>query len=179
VGSFPEPFLHGSEGKLFPVRVDCAQGAQKQCNDAVKQLDRAGVAASTTAIGAATGKEVLRLVVGRWQDVREDAAARQIEQGPAKSGVFARFGVGAGERSPELDLLDAQNRVARTLGPGSGLVAATRFEEQQPTWVVAGADALGVERAVGLLQQRILHDRFAVATDGRRPIALPAAGGET
>jgi hypothetical protein len=180
VGSFPEPFLHGAEGKLFPVRIDCAQDTQKACRDAVERLDRARVAASTTAIGAATGKEVLRLVVGAWQDVRSDAAARQIEQGPAKSGVFARFGApGAGDKSAELDLLDAQNRIVRTLGPGSGLVAATRFEEQQPTWVVAGTDRLGVERAVGLLEPRILRDRFAVATDGRRPVALPVAGDGT
>jgi hypothetical protein len=181
VGSFPEPFLHGSEGKLFPVRIDCAQDAEKPCSDAVKQLDRAGVEASTTAIGAATGREVLRLVVGRWQEVRRDAAARQIEQGPAKSGVFARFGVaGTGGKSYALELLDAQNRIVRTLGPGSGLVAATRFEEQQPTWVVAGADGLGVERAVRLLEQRILRERFAVATDGRLPVALPVvAGGAT
>ena len=42
----------------------------------------------------------------------------------------------------------------RTLGPGAGLVAATRFEEQQPTWVVTGTDAAGVDRAVALLDAR-------------------------
>jgi uncharacterized protein DUF4430 len=172
VGSFPEPFRHGSEGKLFPVRIDCAKDADAPCDEAAKQLDRAGVQASTTAIGAATGKEVLRLVVGQWQDVRRDAAALQIEQGPGKSGVFARFGAGGGKTN-ELDLLDAQSRPVRTLGSGAGLVAATRFEEQQPTWIVTGTDAPGLDAAVLLLDRRILRDRFAVATDGRAPIALP------
>jgi uncharacterized protein DUF4430 len=175
VGSFPEPFLHGSEGKLFPVRIDCAQNARRPCDEVARRLDRAGVQASTTAIGAGAGKNVLRVVVGEWSDARRDSAAEQIEQGLAKSGVFARFGAG-GSRY-ELDLLDEQGRVSRTLGAGAGLVAATRFEEQQPTWVVAGTDAAGLERAVGLLDVRVLRDRFAVATAGGGPLRLPLTQG--
>ena len=55
---------------------------------------------------------------------------------------------GAAGEDFALELLDAQGRTVRTLGPGAGLVAATRFEEQQPTWVVSGTDTAGVERAV-------------------------------
>lgn len=176
VGSYPEPFLHGSEGKVFPVRLDCAQDAEHACNEVADRLDRAGVAASTTAIGAPAGKQVMRLVVGEWSDVRQDAAAEQIEQGPERSGVFARFSAaGAGAKSYRLDLLDPQSRVVRTLGSGAGLVAATRFEEQQPTWVVAGTDPAGLERAVRLLDGKVLRNRFAVATEGAAPSAVPLA----
>jgi hypothetical protein len=171
VGSYPAPFLSGSEGKLFPVRVDCAQDAQDECRDVTERLDRVGVVASTTAIGAAAGENVLRVLVGRWEDVRRDAAAREIEEGPGKSGVFARPGEGAA--GYELDLLDARGRVVRRLGAGAGIVAAARFEEQQPTWVVAGTDDVGVERAVRLVATITLRNRFAVATSGGAPIALP------
>jgi hypothetical protein len=171
VGSYPEPFLNGSEGKLFPVRIDCAQDARDECREVTERLDRVGVVASTTAIGAAAGENVLRVLVGRWEDVRRDAAAREIEEGPAQSGVFARPGEGAA--GYELDLLDARGRVARRLGAGAGIVAAARFEEQQPTWVVAGTDDVGVERAARLVDTVTLRNRFAVATTGRTPITLP------
>ena len=59
--------------------------------------------------------------------------------------------------------------------PGAGIVAATRFEEQQPTWIVSGTDAAGLDRAVELLDRGALRDRFAVATDAPPvPLPLPA-----
>jgi hypothetical protein len=172
VGSFPEPFLHGTEGKRFPIRVDCGQDASKACAEVSKRLEAANIAPSTSAIGAVAGKDLLRLVVGKWDEVRQDGAALQIEQGPDKSGVFARFGRAA-SGSFELDLLDPAGQTVRTLGPGAGLLAATRFEDQQPTWVVTGTDSLGVERAVALLSERTLEDRFALANAGAGPIPLP------
>jgi hypothetical protein len=171
VGSYPEPFLHGADGKRYPVRIDCAQDAADACERVADRLDADGVPASTTAIGAAAGKDVLRLVVGEWPQVREDAAARLIEEGPRESGVFARF---VGDRdSAELMLLDESGRVQRRLGAGAGLVAATRFEEQVPTWVVTGTDDAGVEQALRLLVQRTLRDQFALASASGRPVTLP------
>jgi hypothetical protein len=176
VGAFPEPFAHGSDGKRFPIRIDCADGAEDHCRDVASALEKADVSASTAAIGAVTGKEVLRLVVGGWRQVRADAAARQIEEGPAVSGVFAR--VGPGPAGPELLLLDRLGRVVRRLASGAGLVGATRFEDQQPTWVVTGVDEQGLERATRLLSARLLRDRYAVASDRGRPIGLPLAEGD-
>jgi hypothetical protein len=174
VGSFPEPFLHGSDGKRFPVRIDCGQHSADVCDDVANRLERAGVDASTTAVGAATGKQVLRLVVGEWPEIRADGAANLLEGGPAKSGVYGRFGAAGGEGgSYSLDLLDSGDRVTRTLGPGAGLVAATRFEEQQPTWIVTGTDPAGLASAVRLLDVRRLRNQFAVATDGSSTIPLP------
>ncbi len=173
VGSYPEPFLHGSEGKRFPIRIDCGQDDRSECADVSDRLEAANIAPSLSAIGAVAGKDLLRVMVGKWDEVRLDGAAQRIEQGPDRSGVFARFGRGAGG-GYELELLDAQGRTTQTLGPGAGLVAATRFEDQQPTWVVTGTDALGVQRAVALLGERALRDRFAVATSIAGAVPLPA-----
>jgi hypothetical protein len=87
------------------------------------------------------------------------------------SGVYARpRGSGSGAR---IELLDARGDVARTLGPGDGLVAATRYEEQQPTWVVVGTDAAGVRAAVDAFEEGVLRDRFAVAVRRDRTVPLP------
>jgi hypothetical protein len=170
VGSFPEPFVHGAEGKRFPVRVDCADGFDASCERLIDKLDRARITAGKTALGAASGKEVLRFVVGNWDAIRVDAAAKQLEEGPAGSGVYARPVEASGNY--RLELLDPTGDVAATLGPASGLVAAARFEEQQPTWIVSGTDRAGVERAIRLIEEPILRDRYALATDGRA-IPLP------
>jgi hypothetical protein len=174
VGSFPEPFRNGADGKRFPVRIDCAQDADAQCREVAERLDKAGAVASLSSIGATTGKELLRLVVGRWADARRDSAARLLEQGPKRSGVFARIGPGAAG----IDLLDSETQPVRTLGEGAGIVAATRFEDQAPTWVVTGIDDRGLRRAVALLAEPTLRDRFAVASDGAQAIPLPVRQGQ-
>jgi hypothetical protein len=177
VGSYPEPFLHGSEGKRFPVRLDCAPDATDQCEAARDHLEEEGVETAVAALGTAVGEDTLRVVVGEWADVRNDAAVRQLEEGPQESGVFARP-VQRGD-SYALELLDARGDTARTAGAGVGLVAATRFEDQQPTWVVSGVDSAAVERAVTLLDRTALRDRFAAASSGEAPFSVPveAEGG--
>jgi hypothetical protein len=94
------------------------------------------------------GREVLRVLVGPWAQMRRDTAARKLESGPAASGVFARPDPG-GER---IDLLDDRGRVELTVGRGSGLLAATKIEAQQPTWMVTGVDATGVAAAAAALR---------------------------
>jgi hypothetical protein len=173
VGSFPEPFLHGADGKRFPVRVDCAPAAADQCREVSRRLDRAGIAPSTAAIGSPAGDELLRVVVGPWDQVRRDNATQELEEGPAQSGVFAR--VGDAPAGFAIDVLDSQGRVVRTLGAGSGIVAATRFQEQQPTWTVAGVDEAGLDRAVRLLDARTLRNEYALAVTPDGPLPLPSA----
>jgi hypothetical protein len=177
VGSFPEPFLHGAEGKRFPVRIDCAEDAADQCQEVSERLDRAGVAPSIAALGSVSGDELLRVVVGRWEDVRGDNATQELQDGPGESGVFAR--VHRGGTGYEIDALDSQGRVVKTLGPGTGIVAATQFEEQQPTWTVSGTDEAGLDRAVRLLDARVLRNRYAVAATLDGPLALPTTEGRS
>jgi hypothetical protein len=73
-------------------------------------------------------------------------------------------------------VLDAQGRPVETLAAGSGIVAATRFEQQQPTWTVSGTDEAGLDRAVRLIDARILRNRYAVAATADRALPLPASG---
>jgi hypothetical protein len=176
VGSYPEPFVHGTDGKRFPVRLDCAPDATEQCDAVRDRLEGDGIETAISALGTAVGKDTLRLLIGKWEEVRADAAARKLEDGPADSGVFVRP-VARGD-GYDFALLDAGGRAVRKLGPGSGLVAATRFEEQQPTWVVTGTDETGVERAIAMLDATDLRDHFAVAAEQTsQPIPVPIVAG--
>jgi hypothetical protein len=168
VGSYPEPFVSGSGGKRIPVRIDCAEGSQRLCDEVARRLQEAGVkAAPQAAIGAEAGKDTLRVVVGPWVKVREDPVAVLLERGPKVSGVFA---VPHGDA---IDLLSPKGHVVRTLHDAGGLVAATRYQDQAPTWVVTGTDDAGVAAAASALDEGVLSDRFAVAIDQGLSYALP------
>jgi hypothetical protein len=169
VGAFPEPFLSGVDGKRLPVRLDCAGDAQEVCDEVADRLGKVGVNAGRSAAGSFGGVGVLRIKVGRWSEVRNDSAVRLLEKGPRASGVFARPSA-AGD---EIALLDAQGKVERTLGPGGGLVAATRLGGEAPTWVVTGTDDVGVAAAAAQLQEESLRNNFAIAVEDGRPTPLP------
>jgi len=172
VGSYPEPFAHGADGKRYPVVLECADEVEDACRTVSDRLAAVGVVAGRQTLGTGVGERTVRVLVGRWADLRADQALEQIDRGPAASGVFARFG----EDGRLLDLLDARGRNVRTLGPGAGLVAATRFEEQAPTWAITGTDAVGVEAAARALEERTLQRRFAIAiaaAAGSRPTVYP------
>jgi hypothetical protein len=169
VGSFPEPFLHGLDGKRLPVRVECSPPDAPGCKQVSDLLGKAGVVAARGGLAASFTKETLRILVGLWPAIHEDTAAKQIERGPQTSGVFARM-------SPDgksLALLDEGGHVARTLGPGTGLVAATSLEHGKPVWVVTGTDVRGLADAAQSLESGVLRNRFALVTDQGKPLSAP------
>ncbi len=85
VGSWPQPFLDGYDGKRRPVAVDCLGGG-RACGTVRAALGAAGVA-----IAAGSPQGAIRILVGPWARLREDPAAAQLEDGPQASGVFAEF----------------------------------------------------------------------------------------
>ena len=172
VGAFPEPFVSGVGGKRIPARVECEEVGSDACRTVKKVLRDRGVPATGSTLGASGSQSVIRVVVARWQRARELLRARRLEQGPRKSGVFARFT----REGRSLELLDERGRAVRTGGGGYGLVAALRPADKELLWLVTGVDQAGVERAVGALNRRSLRDAFAVAVGPRGPQKLPIGG---
>jgi len=171
VGSFPQPFLSGIDGKRLPVRVECAVLSSASCRTVSSRLRALGVPAGLAAIGPGDEPHTLRVLVGPWTSLSGDPGAHQVELGPRSSGVYARFSA----TGAMLTLLDEQGRVARTLTAGAGLVAATRYAEEAPLWVVTGTDAAGVELAARAFNRATLARRFALAlAPGGAMLSAPA-----
>jgi hypothetical protein len=176
VGSWPEPFVHGFEDSDWSTGVFCG-GARGACARVSEALEDEGVNT-----GAEPGPEdddpgadgEIRILVGPWQAISDDPAARLLAGGPQRSGVFATFsGV---EPSVGLTLLDPKGRVADVLTGGAGLVAALRPDDGPPTWVVTGTDDRGVAAALDLLGEP-LRDRFAVAiVENQGYVGVPVTG---
>jgi hypothetical protein len=170
VGSYPEPFKHGINGKRWPTRIECVEGDQDgECQAVADKLSDEGVLPFKALVGTEGGNTNTRVLVGPWSKISFDRAGRQMDEGPGASGVFARF-IANGTK---LQLLDATGQVRQTLGPGTGLIAATRWEDQPPTWFITGTDAAGVKQAVEALDEGTLGRHYALAVSQDTGIPLP------
>jgi hypothetical protein len=172
VGAFPEPFLDGFGGQKLPVRIECVEPSSDACSTVSHELTGYGIPAARGGLELAEYDDVLRVIVGTWPLVRDDPAAAQLQRGPATSGVYARIN----SSGTTLTLLDQTGRAVRTLGAGSGLVAAVRLTGDPPVWVVTGTDQAGVAAAAAAFQADDLHDDFALAVSDGLGIPLPVAG---
>jgi hypothetical protein len=199
VGSWPAPFVDGVGGKRHPVVVKCAgasRGSFRSVSDR-KEPQVAWSGACRAARRALEGEGVelasgspegaIRILVGPWERLRADAAARLIEEGPGESGVYATFEavrpsspVGRETTSAaggyELVGLDESGEEARDLGPGAGLVAATSRYGGPPVWLVTGGTAAAVREAATALDAAHLRDHYAVAIEDGKETPLPVEG---
>ncbi len=173
VGSFPEPFLHGTGGRRLPVELECATDVPAACHRVSAELDRLRVPFASQLLGAGSGTDSLVLEVATWRDLEPQALAAIMNQGPAGSGVYARF-TGGGAK---LALLDPHGNVARTLTGDAGLIAATGQQPSPPTWIVTGTDQAGVSAAAAAFTPASLRDRFALAVQNSAHLAVPLKAG--
>jgi hypothetical protein len=169
VGSFPEPFVHGSAGKRLPTTVQCAPALRVACQSVTRALASAGVPVASQLLGGGSGEASLGVLVGTWSELRGVIATRLVEQGPGSSGVYARFT----NDGSALELLSPRGAVVRTLHSGAGLLAATAKGSASPTWLITGTDGRGVQAAAAAMTTARLRDRFALATTGSSDLPLP------
>jgi hypothetical protein len=165
VGSWPAPLRGGYGGRGHPVTLECAGGG-RACALTREALEAAGVA-----ISAGSPAMAIRVLVGPWARLRTDPAAALVEAGPAESGVFADFERRRGGYA--LVGLDQAGEASRDLGPGAGLVAATRRYEEPPVWLVTGGTPAAVRAAAALLDAAKLRDHYAVASEDGKETPLP------
>ncbi len=170
VGSFPEPFLNGVEGRHFAVRIECSELDGYACETVSAEFHRLDVAAVVAGLEpSSSDPDALRVLVGPWPHIARRLGAQSLERGPRTSGVYALFSSDGQRLTP----LDAAGRRMRALGTETGLIAATRSGRHNPIWVVTGTDTRGVDLASGVFTTAGLHDHFAVAVVPGRSVPLP------
>jgi len=173
VGSFPEPFIHGINGRRYPVTLECGTDTPKACQRVTAELNSIGVPVASQAIGGGSGTDSIGVVVGTWNDVHGELLAQLIDHGPVSSGVYARF---SGSSGSSLQLLDPAGKVVRTLGAGAGLIAATAQPSTGPFWLITGTNVAGVSAAAKALTPARLRDHFALAVEGGTDLPVPLGG---
>lgn len=174
VGAYPEPFVRGTGGKRFPVRLECSSAGSAACKTVEQRLSSQGTVTSSGVIGGSAGPKTLRVVVGPWSALRSfSGAIGSLTRGPRASGVFATFS----KEGNTLTLLDQLGRPVRPAPPGTGLVAATASEGAGPVWVITGIGDAAVQRAAQALDPRRLRNAFALAATPSGDVRLPVVGG--
>ncbi len=174
VGTFPEPFLHGFEGQRWPVRVECAEPRSTECRAVRDVLVDYGIPAVSNRLRTSYNPESARISVGLWTDVREDPAAQLAERGPKASGIYAV----PSEDGREIALLDAAGETVETAGPGTGLIFASRYRDETPSWAVTGTDMAGLRAAIEAWNADVLARRYAVVVRDRTVTGLPVAAAD-
>jgi len=176
VGSWPAPFVEGVAGKRYPVVVECASHGSFVLSERTKEpraceLTREALEREGVELADERPEKAIRVLVGTWDDLRDDAAAGLIEAGPAESGVYADFETtGDGY---EVLALDERGARARRLGTDAGLVAATSRYSGAPVWVVTGGTDGAVRAAAESLDAEHLRDHYAVAIEDGKGTPLP------
>ena len=167
VGSFPEPFLHGIDGKRLPVRIECADArgarlpAGRRPSGVLRDPGRAG------GLQTARAPETLRVLVGPWSALRLDPAVNALEHGPARQ---RRVRPGRARRARPSRCSTRTGRPRARSRAGSGLVAAMKRPDDRPTWVVTGTDVAGVASAARAFEEGTL----AIASRSRSAATCPS-----
>jgi hypothetical protein len=172
VGSFPEPFLNGVEGKRLPVRIECESVSGYACRTIDSRLTSIGVPAAIAAPGAPEGADTLTILVGTWPNIEGDNPVHSFTEGPHADGIYAVFT----PRAHSFRILDQGGRTARTLSGTAGLIAATRNGEEALAWVVTGTSEAGLNLAAKSFDAATLQGRFAVAVTPSGALSVPQVG---
>ena len=162
--------------------LEC-DGGGSACATARESLEREGVEPAPS-----SSKRAIRILVGPWDRLRQDPAARLLEVGPAESGIYASFKSivrrsGDGDRTETsstpgyaLIALDENGDPRQLFGGAAGLVAATSRYGGPPVWLITGGTAAAVREAAEALDEEHLRDHYAVAVEDGEVTSLPEPG---
>ncbi len=156
VGSFPEPFLHGYGGVIYPTIVvyqaGWAEDAQRIA-DSLSRLDIDDIAIRSLQELTEDEKAAGNLILLGTPDF---PLIDEINQVWKKLGFYAHF------QENKLEVFDIQGKPAAAYGGGTGIIQATRSPWnpqgigvcENTAWMVSGTDTAGVKAAVDTLTSR-------------------------
>ena len=169
-----------------PVRARRASGSRcgstarrTRCASAARCASGSRRRARGSAASARSAPAPGRACCGCWS-ARGPRSASTRPRGGSRRGRRCRAcSRGRWARASEFELLDPRGERVRTLGAGSGLVAATRYLDQDPTWVVTGTDRVGVAAAAAALVEDAAGGSLRGGARERARGAAAAAGGRS
>ncbi len=155
IGDFPEPFLNGCRGVVYPALVVYQAGWREPAEQIAVRLDQLGVAdVSVRSAGELTDseKEISNLILVGTADF---SLIDEINYPWSRLGFYCHFQDGS------LEVFSGQGELAAEYGSGdaAGVVQATQNvwnpkgvgAGENVVWMVSGTDEAGVEAAVNTL----------------------------
>jgi hypothetical protein len=156
IGHFPQPFLSGSRGRVFPTLVVCQDGLEKAAVDIQKCLVQLGVSQVETrpldrlSEGEKEGRNLI-VVAGPDSPLVSD-----LNREWKRLGFFAYFATGS------LITIDSGGKIQSEYKQNTGVIEATQNPwnpngigaDENTLWVVTGTDTAGLQSAVDCLVQK-------------------------
>lgn len=165
IGDFPEPFVHGYDGKVHPTIVVYQNGMEEYAETVaskLSQLEVATISIRSTDSLLESEKESCNLVLIGDMDCEFVSELNQVWK---RLGFFSRFEGG------KLQVYDPEGGIAAEYGAGSGVIQATQSPWnpkgvgtcENVVWMVSGTDDVGVGSAVDALISRYNEFRYVYA----------------
>ncbi len=80
VGSFPEPFVGGIEGKRYPVRVECSEASSSACATVHTRLSALGVPVAGAAVSDEEEQLTMSVLVGPYSALGNSLSVHDLER---------------------------------------------------------------------------------------------------
>lgn len=163
IGHFPQPFLSGCRGKIFPTLIVYQEGLGKQAGDIQRYLIESGV------------KNVEIRLSQQLSEAEKAAHNLVIVADPQNQLVtnlnkeWKRLGFSAYFEKGDLVTIDANNQITARSQSGTGLIQATQNPwnpngigaDENTVWVISGCDQAGINSAVDCLIHKLADWQFS------------------
>jgi len=174
IGSYPEPFIHGYEGKVgettvmsTPEKSELAEKMKKALTDQgikavnLSELDEEKLAKRTCPV----------IVIGEWQELNQIKWLRDFNKAYRKTGTGVHF------TDQGVELVKYNGEVDQAVSGSVGVIAATGsgLGDENPLWLVAGTNEKGLKQAVDVLvnNPEKINGMYSVAIVNGEFIRLP------
>jgi hypothetical protein len=176
-GNFPEPLIHGHDGKIRPAVITYSTGLQEAADNLKQRLISFGaIAAVSKDINSLSDseKESANLFLLGTQD---NQLITELNRNWKRLGFFAYF------ENNNLVTLNASGQVQTQYGASTGLIQTAQNPwnpdgigaSENVVWLVSGTDIEGVKAAADILVNHSdeLKYAFAVVVSGGKIVKLP------
>ncbi|MEL7564904.1 MAG: DUF4430 domain-containing protein [Dehalobacterium sp.] len=150
IGCYPEPFIHGYEGKIGATTIMSTQEKSALAEKLKQALTDQGVK-TVNLSGLDEGKLAKRtgpvIALGEWQELNQVKWLEDFNKAYRKTGTGVHF------TDPEAELVKYNGELDQAVSGSVGVIVATGsgLGDESPLWLVAGTDEKGLEQAINVL----------------------------
>lgn len=169
IGAYPQPFL------ISPVYIYVTKNLKKGAEELRESLHKYGVGGikieDFSAANVFDYPGNICLVVGRWEELRENKFIKEIYDNYKKTGFFARF------EQNKIASLNTKGKIAHSFEEGAVIIAAkVGLSRDNPIWFITGTSDRAVNQACSLLAGRPEEIKFhsAVILAQEKIINIPS-----
>ena len=150
IGCYPEPFLHGYNGKAKPTIILSSEADTILAGNLKKALEVQGVASVSIKPldeNLLKNRQGPTIVIGEWGELEKIPWLENLNKAYTKNGTFIHF------TDVGIELTDYDGTVVKEIDQNAGAILATGegSGDDTPLWMITGTDQESLQQALDLL----------------------------